>query len=233
MSGNHRKTNNPKAPNAFQRRRKKRADTAAAKKAAAALARDAADRSDQSRSSSGILSRLFSGSPAASRDNSIDGSAVAASARAPPPLTAGPPGPETVASATDSGTVPVARDARMGAENGGDGGTEDGNTESGTVSDAVVCSLSAAVNRSGNGPDGVSKIGHYSGAPPASVAADAQSRGEPAVEDTREVESHQREFPFAQRDPTAVFLKNLKVDWIAAVYHRMENDQGGRGLRSR
>ena len=223
MSGNHRKTNNPKAPNTFQRRRKK---------AAVALARNAADRSDPSQSRFGILSRLFSGSPAASRDNSINGGAVAASARAPPPLTAGPPGPETVASASDSGIVPVARNARMGAGNDGDGGTKDGGTESGTVSDAVVCSPSTEVNRSGNRPDGVSKIGHHSGAPPVFAAAEAQSRGEPAVEDTREVESHQGESSCTQRDPTAVFLKNLKVDWIAAV-HRMEIDQGGNGLRNR
>ena len=237
VSGNHRKTNNPKAPNAFQRRRKKRADAAAAKKAAAALARDAADRSDPSRSSSGILSRLFSGSPAASRGNSIDGGAVAASVRAPLPLTAGPSSPETVASTSDSGAVPVARDARIGAENGGDGGTRDGGTgdggtESGAVSDAVAGSLSAEVNKSGNGPDGVSTIGHYSGVPPASAAAEAQSRGEPAVGDTREVESHQRKPSCTQTDPTVVFLKNLKVGWMAAVY-RMEIDQGGRGLRSR
>ena len=232
MSDNYRKTNNPKAPIAFQRRRRKSADAAAAKKTAAALARDA-DRSDPRRSSSSILSRLFSRFPAASRDNSTDGGAVAASVRAPPPLPACPPDPETVAPANDSGTVPVARDARMWAENDGDGGTGDGGTESGAVSDAVVGSLSAAkVNISGNGPDGVSTIGHYSGAPPVSAAVEAQSRGEPAVGDTREVESHQRKPSCTQRDPTVVFLKNLKVGWMAAV-HRMEIDQGGRGLRSR
>ena len=223
VSDKHRKTNNPKAPNAFPRRRKKSTDATAAKRAAAALARDA-DRSDPSRSSSHILSRLFSGSPAASRGNSADGGAVAASVRAPPPLPARPPDPETVAPANDSGTVPVARDARMGAENDGDGGTGDGGTESGAVSDAVVGPLSAAeVNISGNGPDGVSTIGHYSG---------AQSRGDPAVGDAREVESHQRESSYTLKDLTAVFLKDLKVGWMAAV-HRMEIDQGGRGLRSR
>ena len=231
VSDNYRKTNNPKASIAFQRRRRKSADAAAAKKTAAALARDA-DRSDPSRSSSGILSRLFSRSPAASRDNSTDGGAVAASVRAPSPLPARPPDPETVAPANDSGTVPVARDARMGAENDGDGGTGDGGTESGAVSDAVVGSLPAAkVNISGNGPDGVSTIGYYSGAP-VSAAVEAQSRGEPAVGDTREVESHQRKPSCTQTDPTVVFLKNLKVGWMAAV-HRMEIDQGGRGLRSR
>ena len=211
MSDNHRKTNTPKPPNAFPRRRKKSADAAAAKMAAAALARDA-DRSDPSRSSFGILGRLFSGSPAASRDNSTDGGAVAASVRAPPPLPARLPDPETVAPANDSGTVPVAHDAHMGAENDGDGGTGDGGTESGAISDAVVGSFSAAeVNISDNGPDEVSTIGHYSGAPPASVAAEAQSRGEPEVGDTREVESHQRESSCTLRDLTAVVLKNLKV----------------------
>lgn len=77
VSGNHRKTNKPKAPTAPQGRRKRRAVAAAAKAAAAArgVGHDPVNNSSRP-SSSGFFSRIFSGSPIPSRPQSIDGSAA-------------------------------------------------------------------------------------------------------------------------------------------------------------
>lgn len=76
VSGNHRKTNKPKAPTARQGRRMRRAVAAAAKVAAARGIRRDPSNSSSRPSSSGFLSRMFSGSPVPSRSQSIDGDAV-------------------------------------------------------------------------------------------------------------------------------------------------------------
>lgn len=140
MSDSHRKTNDPKAPTALQRRRKRRAEAAAAKKAGVGAF---AGNSHSRRKSSSLIGLLFSGSPSSSRNQSVDVSAVVDRSLAPVSETKTPEdGKDVITAARDA-----LSDIAVGSRSAEADGTDEANNGSFLSGHhASVSSLSAAAS---------------------------------------------------------------------------------------
>lgn len=199
MSGNHRKTNKPKAPTARQGRRMRRVVAAAARAAAArGNGRDPSNSSSRP-SSSGLFSRIFSGSPVPSRSQSIDGDDV----EDEPPMSA-----PTSSGARDTG---ISHPKVTGAAPASSGGHAYGVFEDEDLDNLFVDSPLEEVEKDSKTPSGT----HSSG--PRGARTSAAPLGvlneERVVGKAGQGKHHQGSSARTSRDRAPVPLGETKVIW--------------------